>query len=77
MSDVASLITPRALLIEAGTKDEIFPIEATKAAYVKLKKAYKVLNAEDHLDIDIQEGGHQFYGVKAFDWMDRWLISEI
>jgi len=73
MSDVASMIAPRALLIEAGTKDEIFPISATKAAYEKLKKTYQLLNVEDHLDIDIQEGGHRFYGVKAFDWMNRWL----
>lgn len=73
MSDVASMIAPRALLIEAGTKDEIFPIEATKTAYEKLKNSYRILHVEDHLDIDIQEGGHRFYGVKAFDWMDRWL----
>lgn len=73
MSDVASMIAPRALLIEAGTKDEIFPIGATKSAYEKLKNVYKLLDKEDHLDIDIQEGGHRFYGIKAFDWMDRWL----
>lgn len=76
MPDVASMIAPRALLIEAGTEDIIFPITAVKSAYDKLKKTYQLLNVEDHLDIDIQEGGHRFYGVKAFDWMNRWLTKQ-
>ena len=76
MSDVAAMIAPRPLLIESGTEDQIFPIEATRTALGKLKKAYEVLGAADKLDIYIGNGGHRFYGNKAFDWMDRWLARD-
>lgn len=75
MSDIAALIAPRPLLIEAGTEDEIFPIEAVKTSYDKLERAYGILNAGEKLDIDINKGGHRFYGNKAFDWMDRWMTG--
>jgi dienelactone hydrolase len=75
MPDVAALIAPRPLLVESGTMDEIFPIDATRAAYKRLMKAYEILNAGDRLDMDIGEGGHRFYGNKAFDWMGKWLAA--
>ena len=75
MWDIASMIAPRPLLIESGVGDDIFPIEATKAAYAKVSEAYKALGVEEKLDIDIHDQGHRFSGRKAFDWMDRWMTA--
>ena len=69
MYDIASLIAPRALLIESGTKDDIFPVEATEFALSKVKKAYELLNATEKLDSDIFEGRHQISGRKAYTWL--------
>ena len=77
MDDIACLIAPRPLLIEHGTKDPIFPIKATKKAFEKLKKAYKLFNAEHLLDSDFFEGIHEISGRKAYDFLYKWLNSDI
>jgi len=45
MYDIVSMISPRPLLVESGTRDDIFPIEAANVAYEYVKKAYKLLHA--------------------------------
>ncbi len=71
--DVACLIAPRPLLIEAGTKDPIFPIEATRAAIAKLERVYKLLDVPDRLDTDIFEKGHEISGAKMWTFFARHL----
>jgi len=73
MYDVASLIAPRALLVESGTKDDIFPIESAKYAYEKVKEVYRFLNAEDKIDSDFFEGRHEISGRKSYDFLVKWL----
>ncbi|MEM2914541.1 MAG: alpha/beta hydrolase family protein [Candidatus Bathyarchaeia archaeon] len=72
MGDIAALIAPRPLLFERGTKDELSDgVEGEQ--YEIVKKAYKLLGAENRLEKDIFEGGHMWHGVKAISWMKRWL----
>lgn len=73
MYDIASLIAPRALLIESGTKDDIFPVEATEFAISKVRRVYELLQATDKLDSDIFEGRHQISGRKAYTWLKEKL----
>lgn len=71
MYDIASLIAPRALLVESGTKDNIFPIKATEFAISKVRKVYELLGVPGKLDVDIFEGRHQISGRKAYDFLKR------
>ncbi len=73
MYDVAALIAPRPLLIESGSKDPIFPIEAAKYAYERIRRAYALLKAEDRLDADFFEGRHEISGRKSYEFMAKWL----
>lgn len=73
MWDIAGLISPRALFIESGTKDQIFPIEAAMRSYERLKRIYDVFGAADKLGIEVFEGEHQFHGEGAFQFLKRWL----
>ena len=75
MVDLFGLLAPSALLIEAGTDDNIFPIEAVKSSYKKLENLYKRLNAEDSLEIDIFKGEHQISGARAYDFLAKWLLK--
>jgi len=75
MYDIAGLIAPRPLFIESGMEDPIFPVEATKRAYEKIRKIYSIFGAEDKLDIEIFKGGHEFYGRKAFNFLKKILIE--
>ena len=77
ISDVAALIAPRAALFEMGTKDTTFPIKVSRKAYSQVKRAYKVMGAQDALQVDEFTGGHQFSGRKAFDFFAKSLEHEI
>ena len=72
-SDVASSISPRPLLIEAGVKDLVFPIDATREAVGRTREAYEVADASERFDVDEFDGEHRWSGAKAYDWMARWL----
>lgn len=69
--DVACLIAPRALLVESGTQDPIFPIDATRAAIAKIEKCYALLDASENLETDIFDKGHEFSGAKTWDFFKR------
>ena len=73
MPDLLSLIAPRPLLMESGTRDPIFPIKAFHQAHEQVRKAYALLGAEERLDTDVFEDDHRIWGVKAFPWLERWL----
>lgn len=73
MWDIAGLIAPRALFIESGTRDQIFPVEATLSSYERLKRIYDVFNASDRVGIEVFDGEHQFHGRGAFEFLRKWL----
>jgi hypothetical protein len=73
MPDIAGLIAPRPVHIESGTKDPIFPVEATKEAFERLKTVYEVFGAADRISLHIFEGEHEFNGKEAFPFLKKWL----
>ena len=73
VSDIGCLIAPRPLLIESGASDDGFPIDASREASAAVRRAYEVAGVADRFDVDEFDGGHQWSGRKAYDWLDRWL----
>jgi dienelactone hydrolase len=73
MPDLLALIAPKPLLIEGGTRDRIFPVDATRAAYEKLQRVYHLLGVEERLVLDLFEGDHEISGKLAYDWLERVL----
>ncbi len=73
MYDIAGLIAPRALFVESGTEDTIFPIEATRFAVNAAKAIFNRFNADDKLGFEVFEAGHSFYGVGAFEFLKKVL----
>ncbi len=69
--DFASSLAPRELLIESGTKDKLFPIEASRLAHSKISRIYSALGCEDRLIIDVFNGKHSVSGRKSFDFLSR------
>ena len=69
MYDIAGLIAPRPMLIEAGSRDPIFPIGAVQASVKKVKNIYEVFKCNQNLQTDYFEGRHQISGQKAFDFL--------
>ena len=73
--DVAALAAPKPLLVYAGGKDSLFPIESVNEAFTKMKKVWAANKAADKLETKIwPEQGHIFTAEMqeaAFDWLDR------
>jgi len=76
LSDLAGLIAPRPVLVEAGSRDEIFPIAHVKEAVAKARRAWKVFGASDNLATDYFEGRHRINGPAAYDFLARHLKLE-
>jgi dienelactone hydrolase len=73
MYDIAGLIAPRAMFVESGTEDTIFPIDATRFAFDQAQEIFRVFDAEDQLGLEVFEAAHSFHGVGAFQFLDQKL----
>ncbi|MGZ4754935.1 MAG: alpha/beta hydrolase family protein, partial [Acidimicrobiia bacterium] len=75
--DVAALVAPRPLLVETGTDDALFPEAVARTTVAQLRTVYGCLGAsDDALAHDVFEGGHQWHGAQAGEFLDRWLKAE-
>jgi dienelactone hydrolase len=71
--DLGALIAPRPLLIESGTKDDLFPFATAAESVRRTRLVYEHLGAADRLAHDIFEGEHQWHGVEAIPFLNHWL----
>ena len=71
--DLGALIAPRALLIETGTEDYLFPVAAATESVRRTRIVYDSFRAGDRLEHDVFEGEHQWHGTEALPFLDRWL----
>jgi dienelactone hydrolase len=71
--DMAGLIAPKPVLIEAGTQDDCFVIEDVRMAYAHLERIYAAAGASDRLAYDEHPGRHEWHGTVAWAWLERWL----
>jgi dienelactone hydrolase len=73
MYDIAGLIAPRGLFIESGTRDPIFPIHASRAAFKKAEAIYSVFGAANQIAHEVFDDEHVFYGKGAFEFLKKML----
>lgn len=72
MADIARLIAPRPLVIEAGEQDPIFPIEATRRAVASLPEAWERHGAAP-AELVVTPGVHRFVGEESVELLVRAL----
>ena len=75
MYDVAGLIAPRPVFFEGGDRDPIFPVEAARESFTRVKNIYEVFGASDSAQQEIFEGEHEFHGKLALPFLHRALTS--
>jgi len=73
MGDLAGLIAPRPLLVEAGEHDPIYPIAGTKQAIETLRQIYDCFDANECLTLHVFDGEHRWDGSPAAEWFSKWL----
>jgi dienelactone hydrolase len=69
MYDLVGLIAPRPMLVEAASRDNIFPIEAVKFSCSKAEIIYNLFNAQNQFETDFFEGRHEISGRRAYDFL--------
>jgi dienelactone hydrolase len=67
--DIAGLIAPRPLFVESGTRDPIFPVAATRYAFDRVRRVYRVFKATDRLGMEVFRNEHIFHGKGAFRFL--------
>ncbi len=67
MYDLAGLIAPRPLFVEAGTHDPIFPMKAVRESVAKAQDIYNIFSSE--IVTDYFEGRHRIEGTKAYPFL--------
>ncbi len=73
MTDVelAQLICPRPLFVELGTTDDRFPPGGAARSVEEVRAVYRQLGLGGRFGFDAFEGGHEFSGVRAFEFLDK------
>ena len=73
--DVASLAAPKPMLMFAGEKDTLFPLDSVNAAFGKMGKVWGAWNAADKFETKIwPDGKHVFEQAQqeyAYAWLDK------
>jgi dienelactone hydrolase len=69
MPDVMGLFAPKPVVVVAGREDNIFPIEATRAAFKDLQRIYEACGASDRCHLVVGNEGHRFYANDAWPVM--------
>lgn len=67
--DLAGLLAPRPLLVEAGTRDPIFPIQGVKEAVERARQIYSTFGDNRQIETDFFEGRHRVNGKRAYDFL--------
>lgn len=67
--DVAGLIAPRAFFSEGGDRDSIFPVNATRESFTRVRKVYEVFGAGARAQQEIFAGTHSFHGVRGLPFL--------
>jgi dienelactone hydrolase len=73
MYDLSGLVAPRALFVESGRNDRIFPIAGSERAAAKARQIYAAFGVPDRFGYEIHDGGHEVHLVGAFDFLKRAL----
>lgn len=72
--DVAGLAAPKPMLVYAGEKDGLFPLDSVNEAFAKMKKIWAANGADAKLETKFWPYGHVFLQDQqeaAFSWLDK------
>ncbi len=67
--ELTGIIAPRALFVESGEQDPIFPVKQVRQAVTFLEYTYRMWGAKDNFDYHIHSGSHEISGEKSIPWL--------
>jgi dienelactone hydrolase len=73
LPELIGLIAPRALFVESGTEDTLFPANSVREAVDRLQEIYRAEGSTACLEVDMFPGKHEICGRISYDWLARML----
>jgi dienelactone hydrolase len=73
LPELIGLIAPRALFIESGEDDPLFPAASFREAESILQRTYEAEAALSNFDSDLFPGKHEVSGRKSYEWLKHAL----
>jgi len=73
MYDLSGLVAPRALFVESGRRDPIFPFAGFEKAVAKATEIYRTFGVPQQFAYEVHDGAHEVHLVGAFDFLKRSL----
>jgi dienelactone hydrolase len=68
--DLQGLIAPRPLLVEIGSYDDCFLIDAAMSCYREVERIYTAADVPERLVLDLFDGGHRWSGRKSVQFFN-------
>lgn len=72
---IASLICPRAFMVEAGRQDGAVWWEMAQEEFGRVQAVYERLGLGDRAAFCLHDGGHINRAIESLDFLDRWVRS--
>jgi dienelactone hydrolase len=72
-SDIASLIAPRAFMVECGKLDGAVHWEHSVREFQALKRHYELLGIPERAQHCLHEGGHECRCIESFEFLRTWV----
>ncbi len=66
--EIARLVAPRPLFVEARREDPVFPFPGAEEAQERMGAAYRGKGGRDSFVFHPMEGGHEIHGLKMIEW---------
>jgi dienelactone hydrolase len=73
LPELIGLIAPRALFVESGIDDTLFPVDSVREAIGVLEGIYEAEGTSGRFEVDLFPGKHEVSGRKSFDWLAQQL----
>lgn len=76
LPDLAALIAPRALMVHMGSRDRLFPLSGTQAAFAKIHECYQKVGSSNLQVCTLFDAPHEFNDKMqplSWEWLKRWL----
>jgi dienelactone hydrolase len=75
-AELAWMIAPRPLMIEAGTRDNSVNINFAREEFKRVQNVYARLGIADKAKFASFAGPHQIDGTQSFPFLDKWLGND-
>jgi dienelactone hydrolase len=75
MGDLAAAIAPRPFRAIHGQNDTIYPVEATRAQFATVQRAYALWGVPERASLTVHPGPHAYNHAMSHEWLARWLAT--